>query len=113
MIERMERIGGEAVRLRADIGFVEAVAAVEPEMIAALRQLERGHYRLTRAGVIAGGRAAGRTGDLDAWFDGFAPGCLLALSALVHDALTAALTEAADAAKKAGAAEQTAAAAGS
>lgn len=111
MAEVTERIGGQMVRLRADIGFIEAVAAVEPDLLTALRRLQSGHYALTRAGVIAGARSAGREGDLDAWFDALAPGRVLSLAGLVFDALTTALTESADAAKKADAAEKPATAA--
>lgn len=107
MAELSERIGGEVVTLRVDIGVIEAVAKVEDELFMALARLQRGSYKLARAAVIAGAKAAGREGDLQAWFDEIAPGRTVALAALAYRALAEALNEGAASAKKAEAAEMT------
>lgn len=85
--EMMERIGGEPVRVVVDIGVIEAVAAVEDEIMVALAKLQRASYRVTRAAVVAMTKAAGRDKP-DVWFDeavtvnGLAPYAMLAFTAL-------------------------------
>lgn len=100
------RIGGETITIAATIGVIEAVAEIEPRMIDALAALQRGHYRLMRAVVTNGARAAGRKGG-DGWLDaaiereGVGP-----FVALAFTALSDAFAKSADASKKAEAAAE-------
>lgn len=83
-----ERIAGERIRVAIPISVAEAVAEIEPHIVQALASIRAGHMALTRVVVREGMKAAGRTGDLDAFYDGlverarFAPVNALAYRAL-------------------------------
>lgn len=106
--ELTERIAGEAVRVAVTIGVLEAVAEIEPEMIAAMAKLQRGHLRLTRVVIIEGMRAAGGAKDVDRWYDAAVERAGLApFTALAFRALSDAFAKASDNAGKAEAATET------
>ncbi|SFI35396.1 hypothetical protein [Albimonas pacifica] len=86
--ELEERIAGERVRVAVPISVAEAVAEVEDRIAVALAALRGGSVRLTRIVIRDGMKAAGRQGDLDAFYDdlveraGFLPVSAFAYRAL-------------------------------
>lgn len=83
-----ERLAGERVRVAVPISVAEAVAEIEPRIVHALTALRVGHLALTRVVIREGMKAAGRVGDLDAFYDQLVERAGLgALSGLAYRAL--------------------------
>lgn len=68
LIER--RVGGETLSFKMDIAALEAIAEVEPRVMAVATELQIGHYKLVKTVIKAARRAAGaKPDDIHKWWD--------------------------------------------